>query len=81
MYLISEHHYSEPLSLIPLSILYHKYCVVVTCPDLNLANGQINYSPLWENNQRPVDSVTSFSCDDGYRLNGSDTTTCQTSGT
>ena len=64
-----------------LFISYHLYCVVVTCPDLSLANGQITYDPLSSSNQYPVDSVASFTCDYGYRLLGSDSTTCHSSGT
>ena len=48
---------------------------------MNLNNGQINYngSPL-ANQGYPVKTVASFTCNDGYFLMGSDSTTCQTSG-
>ena len=57
------------------------YYVEATCPELSLENGQITYDPLRSSSQSPVDSVASFECDYGYKLHGSSSTTCQTSGT
>ena len=58
----------------------HNYFTVVTCPPLSLANGEITYdmSPLNEN--YPVGTAASFSCDYGYSQLGTSTSTCQDSG-
>ena len=68
--------------LICYRFIYHIYyicdnIIAVTCEDLNLENGKISY------NEPPghfVDTVASFSCDYGFSLSGSSSSTCENSG-
>ena len=57
--------------------LYH----VVLCGNLSLSNGQVSYDPDSENEQYPVGTTASFTCDSGYNLKGPNSRTCQNSGT
>ncbi|XP_064386674.1 sushi, von Willebrand factor type A, EGF and pentraxin domain-containing protein 1-like [Halichondria panicea] len=51
------------------------------CSDLpSLTNGMISYSGAGSANNRPVDTVATFSCDTGYTLNGGTTKTCESDG-
>ena len=53
---------------------------VVTCTQLSLDNGGVTYNEsMVMTDEYPVDTLASFSCERGYNLNGSDTSTCQTS--
>ena len=55
--------------------------LVVTCPALNLANGNIIFTDsTLENGGYPVGTDASFTCNEGYFLIGSESTTCKTSG-
>ena len=54
---------------------------LATCAQLNLDNGGVTYNEsMVMTDEYPVDTLASFSCDRGYNLNGSATSTCQTSG-
>ena len=56
------------------------YFLLVTCPSLtDPTNGMIGCSLGGNNTPNPGESCT-FTCDTGYELNGSDTRTCQNSG-
>ena len=65
-----------------------KYCIkllnknvpVVTCTSLSLENGQISYNDSQLNNDYHVDTVATFTCNYGYTLSGSESSTCLTSG-
>ena len=51
------------------------------CSDLTMpSNGMISYSGGSTDN-RPVNTVATYSCDTGYTLNGGSTRTCQSDGT
>ena len=55
------------------------YSFVVTCTDSTPANGQAE--PLGQSNgQYLVDITVFFTCDSGYSLEGSASSTCQVSG-
>ena len=54
---------------------------VTTCSDLTvLSNAMISYNGGSPDN-RPVDTVATYSCDTGYTFNGGSTRTCQSDGT
>ena len=59
-----------------LNIQIPKYIFVVTCPALNLVNGQISYDASPVNGRFPVGTTASLSCDAGYSLSGTRTRTC-----
>ena len=64
-----------------LRLLYYiLHLLLDTCEDPTPANGQVNASG--QHNEEYIPGTTvSFMCDTGYRLDGSDSSTCQTSGT
>ena len=63
------------------SELYLTYFALVTCPNLQLEYGHINYNDSQTaDGGYIVDTVASFICNQGYSLTGSRTSTCQTSG-
>ena len=53
---------------------------VVICPDLNLANGAVNYDASPVNGGYPEGTTASYSCNYGYSLSGTRTRTCHNSG-
>ena len=52
---------------------------LVTCSDITVANGEVTYDVLRLNGSYPVNTVATFSCDSGFSLSGSISSTCQTS--
>ena len=83
--------YFETLLAAPMTIRYTLRLVdladksiltIVTCEALGAPdNGQITYSlPSVTNGEYPVDTVASFTCNDGYYRLGSGSRTCQTTG-
>ena len=55
--------------------------LVTTCPELSTPTSRtITYNAESPDN-RPVDTVATYSCDTGYTLNGGSTRTCQSDGT
>ena len=53
----------------------------MTCPALNLANGNIDFTDsTLENGGYLIGTMASLTCDEGYFLIGSGSTTCKTSG-
>ena len=53
----------------------------VTYSSLSLSNGEVSYSGSAMNGEYPVNTVASFTCNSGYALSGSESSTCETSGT
>ena len=53
----------------------------VTCSSLSLSNDEVSYSGSAVNGEYPVNTVASFTCNSGYALSGSESSTCETSGT
>ncbi|XP_064386974.1 sushi, von Willebrand factor type A, EGF and pentraxin domain-containing protein 1-like [Halichondria panicea] len=55
-------------------------CHLITCSDLpSLTNGVVDYGAGSTNN-RPVDTVATYSCNPGYTFNGGSTRTCEIDG-
>ena len=56
-------------------------CFTVSCPALSLLNGRVTYeSDSVGNGRYPVNTRSTFTCDDGYRMNGPSRRDCQPSG-
>ncbi len=56
------------------------FTIVITCSDLpSLTNGVVDYGAGSTNN-RPVDTVATYSCNPGYTFNGGSTRTCEIDG-
>ena len=56
-----------------------KLYLIVTCPDLSLPNGQVSFDTELVDDQHPVNTTATFTCDDGYYPVGEDST-CEPSG-
>ncbi len=58
------------------------FLVATVCPDLSsLTNGEsVGYNNMGTMNNRPVGAVATYTCVDGYMLNGEATRTCQSTG-
>ena len=54
---------------------------VALCSGLSLPNGQATYNPVSINGQYSVGTTASITCDSGYYLKGSNSRTCQPTGT
>ena len=53
----------------------------IVCDALSLVNGQIDYSEsALTTGEYPVDTVATFTCADGFRLSGFESSICQMSG-
>ena len=50
------------------------------CPSLNVTHGHVWYNRPGINHGYPVNTITSFACDTGYEVVGSDSFTCLPSG-
>ena len=57
------------------------YFYAVFCNGFSLSNGQVTYNLVSMNGQYPVGTTASFTCDSGYNVVGSNSITCQPSGT
>ena len=55
--------------------------MAVRCSSLSLSNGEVSYSGSALNGEYPVNVVASFTCNYGYTLSGSASSTCENSGT
>ena len=52
---------------------------VVTCTEISLPNGEVNYTTMEENGRYMLDTVATFTCDSQSNLSGFNSSTCQAS--
>ena len=54
--------------------------LVVSCPNVHVATGQVEYSSVSVNGRFHVNTVAEIQCPADHSLSGSETVTCQDSG-
>ena len=66
--------------IVLINIQFPTNILVVTCPTLDLENGEISYDVSPMNGSYPTGATGSFSCSYGYSLSGTSTRSCDAMG-